>query len=54
MVLRVTGGDPAMIHHVRMGEAVDRVPAMTEGQHGRWRHEAKRRERGKHHRQPEA
>ena len=35
MMLRVVCGGPAMVHHVRMGEAVDRVPAMTEGQHGR-------------------
>ena len=48
------GGDLAVIHHVGMRHAIGRRRAMTEGEHGRRRHEAKRREGRKHNRKPEA
>jgi hypothetical protein len=52
MVLHVTGSVPAMVNHVRVGEAVDRGLAVTEGEHGRRCRKAERREEREHNRKP--
>jgi hypothetical protein len=44
----------AVIHGIRIGEAVGGVAAMPEGQDGGRRHEAKRGEGGDHHRRAKA
>ena len=54
MGLHAVGVGPAMIHHVRVGEALDRVLAVAHGEHSRRRHEAKRRQSGEHYRHTEA
>ena len=43
MVSNAVGFARAMIDHVGMGEALDRVAAVTEGEHGRRQDEAKSR-----------
>ena len=52
--LRVMRVRIAVVHHVGMGKAVDRVIAVSESKHGRWRHEAKRGEGREQDRKPEA
>ena len=53
MVLHAMGHDRAMVHRVGVGEALDRVIAMPQGENG-WRgDEAKGCERGEHYRQTE-
>ena len=44
----------AVVNRIGMGEAIDCILAMTESEHGRRRHEAERRERGKSDREPVA
>ena len=44
----------AMIDRIGMGEALDCMLSMAEGEHGRGRDEAKRGERREHDRDPEA
>ena len=47
-------GQLAVIHHIGMRHAVRRRRAMTEGEHGRRRHEAKRSKGREQDREPEA
>ena len=54
LISHAVGFAHAMIDRVGMGKAVDRVLPVAEGKYGRGRHKAKRRERGKRCRQPEA
>jgi len=47
-------GQLAVIHHIGMRHAVCHRRAMTEGEHGRRRHEAKRSKGREQNREPEA
>jgi hypothetical protein len=53
MVLHAMGHGRAMVHRVGMGEAIDRILPVAEGENGRRRDEAKGCQRGKHYRQTE-
>ena len=54
VVSDIVGFAHAMIDHVGMGQALDRMFAVAEGEHGGRQHEAKRRERGQRDRNPES
>lgn len=47
-------GQLAVIHYIGMRHAVDHSRAMTEGEHGRRRHEAKQGKGREQNREPEA
>lgn len=54
MVSDAVGFAHAMIDHVGVGQALDRMRAMTEGEHGRRQDETKRGERGQRDRNLES
>jgi hypothetical protein len=54
MMNKGTGFAHAMVDHVGMGQALDRMLPMAEGEHRRGQNEAKRRDSCQYQRKPKA